>query len=334
VRRSPIRIVVVEDYEPYRLFVCSTLQKQSELQVIGVADDGLEAVRMAQQLEPDLILLDIGLPTLNGIEAARRIQRVSPKSRIVFVSENRSPEIAWEALNTGAGGYVVKSDAANELLPAVKAILEGRRFVSSSLAGHNLTGRQSYGPNQNNVIPFRPLLYARHHEVGFYSDDRYFLDEVIRFIGAALKAGNAVIVAATESHREGFIPRLQAYGLDIGAAIEQGRYIALDADETLSAFMVNGMPDRGRFLEVLGDVIVAAAQAADAEYPRVSVFGECVHLLWSKGNPEAVIQMEKLGNQLTKIHNVDILCGYSVQGRMEDEIFQRICAEHSAVHIR
>lgn len=73
--------------------------------------DGLEAVQQAERLQPDIILLDIGLPTLNGIEAARRIREVSPTSKILFVSENRSPDIAEEALSTGAGGYVVKSDA-------------------------------------------------------------------------------------------------------------------------------------------------------------------------------------------------------------------------------
>ena len=100
--------------------------------------DGPEAVEQAQELQPDLILLDIGMPTLNGIEAARQIRAHAPKSKILFLSENRSPEIAEAALNTGAGGYVVKSDANRELLSAIKAVLEGRRFISASLAGHFL----------------------------------------------------------------------------------------------------------------------------------------------------------------------------------------------------
>jgi DNA-binding NarL/FixJ family response regulator len=87
---------------------------------------------------PPEILLDIGLPTLNGIEAARRIRERAPTSKILSVSENRSPDTAEAALSTGAGGYLVKSDAASELLPAVRAVLEGKRFVSGSLAGHFL----------------------------------------------------------------------------------------------------------------------------------------------------------------------------------------------------
>jgi DNA-binding NarL/FixJ family response regulator len=135
---SSIRVLVVEDYESWRNYISTTVGKQQGLQVIGEVSDGLEAVQSAEELQPDLILLDIGLPTMNGIEAARRIREVSPASKILFVSENRSLDIAEEALSTGAGGYVVKSDAGSELLLAVQAVLEGRRFISASLAGHFL----------------------------------------------------------------------------------------------------------------------------------------------------------------------------------------------------
>jgi DNA-binding NarL/FixJ family response regulator len=133
-----IRVLVVEDYEPWRRFISTTLQKQPELEISGQVSDGLEAVQQAKELQPDLILLDVGLPTINGIETARRIREVSPASKILFVSETQSPEIAKEALNTGAGGYVLKSDAASDLLPAIKAVLQGKRFISASLAGHLL----------------------------------------------------------------------------------------------------------------------------------------------------------------------------------------------------
>jgi DNA-binding NarL/FixJ family response regulator len=134
--RAPIRILVVDDYAPWCRFLRLTLLAHEELQVIGEFTDGPEAVEKAKELQPDLILLDIGLPTLNGIEAARRIREVSPKTKILFVSENRSPDIAEEALRTGAGGYVAKADAARDLLPAINAVLEGKRFISASLAGN------------------------------------------------------------------------------------------------------------------------------------------------------------------------------------------------------
>ena len=131
-------VLLVDDHPRWRCYVVSTLEKHSELQIIGEASDGPEAIEKAKAIQPDLILLDIGLLTLNGIEAARRIREVSPASKILFVSENRSPDIAEEALNTGAGGYVLKSDANSDLLPAIKAILEGKRFISASLARHFL----------------------------------------------------------------------------------------------------------------------------------------------------------------------------------------------------
>ena len=133
-----IRVLIIEDNKPWLRFISSELQKLPNLQAIGEVFDGEEAVRQAKELQPDLILLDIGLPTINGIEAARRIRGVSPASKILFVSENRSPEIAEQALNTGAGGYVLKSDAGSELVPAIKAVLQGKRFVSASLASYFL----------------------------------------------------------------------------------------------------------------------------------------------------------------------------------------------------
>jgi DNA-binding NarL/FixJ family response regulator len=129
---STVRILVVDDYEPFRRFVCSTLSKKTEWQIIGEASDGLEAVQKAVELQPDLIVLDIGLPNLNGIEAARRIRKLSPESKILFVSQESSADIVQEALASGALGYIVKAHAASELLPAVQAILEGRQFVGST----------------------------------------------------------------------------------------------------------------------------------------------------------------------------------------------------------
>ena len=133
--KSPIRVLVVEDFEPFRAFVISTLAQHPELQVIRELADGLEAVAAARELQPDLILLDIGLPSLNGIAAARRIREHSPQSKILFVSGDLSPDIVEQALSTGAAGYLVKSDAGRHLLAAVRAVLEGERYLSPSLSG-------------------------------------------------------------------------------------------------------------------------------------------------------------------------------------------------------
>jgi len=128
-----ISVLVVEDYEPFRHFIAAKFQTQPHLRILREVSDGADAVWQAQQLQPDLILLDVGLPTINGIEAARRIKELSPTSKILFVSENRSPDVAEEALHAGGLGYVIKSEALKDLLPAVEAVLQGKRFVSASL---------------------------------------------------------------------------------------------------------------------------------------------------------------------------------------------------------
>ena len=131
---SPMRVLVVEDFAPFWQFIRSTLAERPDVQVIDEVADGLEAVQKAELLEPDLVLLDIGLPTLNGIEAARQIRKLAPACKIIFVSQESSSEVVEEALKLGAWGYVVKTRAASDLLAAVDAFLEGRQFVSVGLA--------------------------------------------------------------------------------------------------------------------------------------------------------------------------------------------------------
>jgi DNA-binding NarL/FixJ family response regulator len=132
-----VRVLTVDDFEPWRRFVSSTLKNKTKFQVICEVGDGLDSVRKAEELQPDLVVLDIGLPRLNGIEAARQIRKVAPKSKVIFLTENDCPDIAAEALTTGASGYVVKSDAGRELLPAVEAVLQGRQFTSARLPCHD-----------------------------------------------------------------------------------------------------------------------------------------------------------------------------------------------------
>lgn len=136
IRRRPstvVTILVVDDFEPFRRFLCTELEASPESQVIGEASDGLQAVQKAEELQPDLILLDIGLPTLNGIEVASRIARLVPAAKILFVSQSNDPDVVAAALSNGAKGFVRKQNANTELLPAVEAVLRGDRFVSKGL---------------------------------------------------------------------------------------------------------------------------------------------------------------------------------------------------------
>jgi DNA-binding NarL/FixJ family response regulator len=127
-----VRVLVVEDFKSFRQLICSMLGKIPDLQIIGAVSDGLEAVRKAEELQPDLILLDVGLPMLNGFEAARQIRTTSPKSKIIFVTQEPASDVVPEALNLGAG-YVWKMRIVSDLLTAVNAVLGGMSFVSGRL---------------------------------------------------------------------------------------------------------------------------------------------------------------------------------------------------------
>jgi DNA-binding NarL/FixJ family response regulator len=129
------KILVVDDSDRYRQFLVLSLRQRAEFQFIYEASDGLEAVEQAEELKPDLILLDIGLPSVNGIEAGRQIRKVSPDSKILFVSLESSADVVQEAFQLGAQGYILKADAARELMPAVDAVLQGRLYLSRRLPG-------------------------------------------------------------------------------------------------------------------------------------------------------------------------------------------------------
>ena len=332
---------MVEDYAAFRRVLVSAIQSKAEIQVICEVADGPEAVQKARELQPELILLDIGLPRLNGIEAARQIRNLSPESKILFVSQESSADIVQAALETGAKGYVVKADVGRELIPALDAVLRGQTYVSKSLSGHGLTNV----PDRSaiHLVEMRHgletrreqgLQSTRHHEVGFYSDDRSLLDGYTRFVGAVLKSGNAAIVVATELHREKLLARLQAYGLDMSATIEQGRYIALDNAETIATFMVNDLPDPVLFSKVTGNLVARTAKSVEGDHARVAACGECAPLLWERGNAEGAVRLERLWDEIARSYGVQVLCGYpqsSFQGRTEGDTFDRICAEHSSV---
>jgi CheY-like chemotaxis protein len=275
------KILVVDDFEEFRVFLQSALQKRPEFRTIWQAADGLEAVQQAEALQPDLVLLDIGLPRLNGIDGARRIQKVSPNSKILFVSQEFSEVVVEQALLFGAHGYLWKSDTAGELLPAVDEVLQGRRFVSSSLRSR--TNRKT------RVVLLQKFESVYGHQVASYRDDASFVTDFARFI--------------------------------------EKRFVALDANETLSAFMVDGWPNADRVSRGVSDLLVEAAKAASC--------GEMGPMLLAQGNGEAAIELEHLTHEIANTCDVDILCGCmmrDIQRKENSDFFQKIRAEHSGAY--
>jgi DNA-binding NarL/FixJ family response regulator len=341
-KASGIRILVVDDFEPWRRFISSALSRESKLRIIGEVSDGLEAVRHAEELQPDLILLDIGLPSLNGIEAARRIRRLSPKSKILFVSEHSSVDIVKEAIRAGGCGYVVKSHAGNDLLPALAAVLQGKQFASSSLRGHFFAGaidEQAVDPPFEDVagpLASKKIEVGCRHEVVFYPNDESFVNGFASFAKSALDAENPVIVIATKPHRTGILRRLRDDGVDVDAAIQRALFIEADSVEVLSTFMEDGMPAADRVALAAKRLIEQAAEAALTEHSRIAICGELAPVLLAQEKAEAAILVERHFDHIARSHDLDLLCGYVLGTFLPERhsrIVERICAEHSAVHV-
>ena len=130
---SVTQILIVEDFVPWQHFISIKLQSEIDLRIISVATDGLEAVHKAKEVQPDLILMDLSLPGMNGIEATRQIRILSPGSRILFLSEHADSNLIQAALDAGACGYILKSDSGSDLIVGIRAVLLGQLFVSRSL---------------------------------------------------------------------------------------------------------------------------------------------------------------------------------------------------------
>lgn len=228
---SVLCVLLVDDFQPFRCFLRARLAATPGVQVVGEASDGLEAVQKAQDLQPDLILLDVGLPTINGIEAARRMLRHSPETKILFLSQERSSDVVEEALSTGAGGYVVKSEAATDLLPAVEAVLRGEQFVSTSLIG-SISVR-----HEGNQIDRLQRKQLEHHEIKFHADRATLTDDFVQFTEATLISGSAVVIIASDSIRTSVFQRLSTDRVELDARTD--RYLSIDISNPLSMFTLD-----------------------------------------------------------------------------------------------
>jgi DNA-binding NarL/FixJ family response regulator len=312
------RVLVVDDYEPWRQHVRGVLNSTRAWQIVGEASDGPEAIQKAASLKPDLVLLDVGLPTLSGIKVAEQILAANPTQLILFISEHRS--LAEGALATGARGYIIKSDAAFELLPAMQAIVEGRRYVGASAALPALEARQEH---------------VHRHDAGFYKDEALMVKRWTQAAEMALVAGHAVIVVSIDSRHRAVHQGLRTGGVDVERAIQERRYVEIDMTEMLSQFMVDGWPDEVRFQTAVTPIVAEALNASTSKHPHVLVCGECAPMLLREGKGEAAVRVEQLWDKLAQAHEIDTICGYLIDATSSaerDKYFRRLNAVHTEVY--
>jgi DNA-binding NarL/FixJ family response regulator len=324
----PYRVLVVEDHETWRRHLCSVIGETRQWEAIGTASHGFEAIQKAEALKPDLILLDIGLPDLDGLEVAQRIITDNPGSKILFVSEHQSADVVGAALGTGARGYINKSEAGRELLPAMSAIVQGSWFVGAKFGGR-------FFDEATDTAAAREL---RRHEAGLYPDEASLLDDCARFAQSALRSGTSLIAVSPESRREPVERRLRTRGIDVGRALRAGKYRVLEVPATLSTFVVDGRLDEARFWKMASAVVVEAAQATGGHRGRVALYSDCAATLLRNGMVEVAISLEQVADELARTFDLDVFCPYLVGDlHCEDDdnpVFQTICAAHSEVRPR
>ena len=321
------RVLVVEDHEWWRRYISSALEQASQWEVVGAVSDGIEAVQKARDLKPDVILLDVGLPGMDGIQAARQMLAHDPSSRILFVSEQQSLDIAEAALGTGARGYIVKSDVGRELLPAMKAVIEGERFISAKLAGRGFetttmggscgrfgaTKLGSMRTNHRSWMTMRGLPKPRWLP-GTASSWWSPVHDVTGFISDCRRAASTSTAPSRRGDVFGVMcdPLCRASSSTIGLTKHD-----------------SGTP---RAL-----VIMEAARGSKRDPPRVSVCGDGAATLLQDGLVDAAIRLEQLWDDVARTYNVDIFCPYpSHVLRCDDEsqVFRDLRAAHSAVYVR
>ena len=221
---------------------------------------------------------------------------------------------------TGGLYRIARRDLADRLAELSATLPLGNRVQDG------IAGRAANEPQRGDIV----ALEGHSHVVGFYETEVFLVDSVRDFVAPGLLAGDAAIVVATASHRHLFGRALMETGIDLDEAQRCGRYVALDASEALSTFMVGCMLDRARFRATIGELVARAAEG-----PRdVRIYGEMVAVSWDQGNVAAALTLEDLWNDLGTIHPFSLFCAYPIHAfdtEASAEPFQTICRQHSRV---
>jgi DNA-binding NarL/FixJ family response regulator len=322
-----IRALVVDDHEPWRRYAALAVEASLDATVVGEAADGAQAVAEATRLRPDLVVIDVGMPAMNGLEAAQRILAELPAACLVFLSENPSADTADAAIALGASAYVMKSDAAFELCPALRRAIEGRLFVAGRLVAH--VGANGAGARLNQG--------ARCHEAALCPDRRGLVDAYTRFLESALRIGSSALLLSRGHTRDEVDDRLRRAGVDLGGAIAEGRYVVVDPQLVIDTVLLNGAIDERAFWNLAVPLVTRALRSSRGGAPRIAACGAIAPVLWRQGHTEASIRVEQLVDDLARRYDIDVLCGYALdEGPADDDgrVLAHVHTAHSLVYAR
>ena len=285
-----------------------------DFDVIGTATDGWQALDAAQQLDPDLVVLDITLPGFDGFQTAREFVRRGARSRVVFLSMHETDEFVTEGFRSGGRGYVLKRRVHQDLVRAIRNVLDGQLFAPTLKSLFQLTADDGS------------------HNALFYDDDDALVDGASRFLAMALKGGDVVSVITRKHIRAGIADNLQAQGWPVSDTEARGRYRTFDAEEALSSIMRGGSPDGDLLAKVVDGFERARVADADGPARRHTIVGEISTPLFLNGDFEAGMEIERRWSELTQsLAFLTLCCHPAPHFEAQPAEFAELCGQHRAL---
>ena len=309
--RERPRLLLVDD-NPQLLQVVSGVLAP-DFEIVGTATDGEQALSTAPQLDPDVVVLDIEMPGLNGFQTARALKQAKVRASVVFLSSHHSDELVHEAFACDGRGYVVKTSLGSLLASALDHVLAGRRF----------------GPSLRSMLS--PSIGGE-HAMRLYSDEDSLLSGLADFFDGALRRGDATCVLAPREVREQLGAQLRARGWHVGGSSGHRRYLEADPAAALDRFMQDGFPDAERLADIVHELDQYRRDTTQSPDRRLTLFGNMATLLSLPEKAQAALAVERLWSTLTEGRPFFTVCAYSTQCFNDEEnSFPHICDRHSTV---
>jgi DNA-binding NarL/FixJ family response regulator len=305
--------VLVADDQP-RVLEMLVDRLDADFEVVADASDGRQALDFAVRFDPDVVVLDVSMPGLDGFQVLRELRGLGSRAKVVLLTLHHTEEFITHAIRSGAAGYVLKTRMPLDLVSAIDHALAGRIFVP------NLTPLW--------IVP------GAGHMAQFHANNPVFLDEVSQFIASILRSGELVVAAITERTRIGVAQRLVSRGMDVAALTTAGRYVVMDATESLPQFMRNGRPDADCLADVVTRLDRLRLSYTHGPQSRLTLFGEMAVPLCREGNFEAVVEIERIWTKLTQPLPFLTICSYPIACFLDEPSqrwFTSVCAEHRAI---